>query len=121
MQTVFYPVNSLAMITAKSDKTDEVGFGVYTRQAFGVSSRANGKDTAGADRGERVAQLLQSRVSLANPSVEMAALTHEPSLVSYGGAGANLEIMLHRHLTRDDGRGLAQVCACTCVTVCVCA
>ena len=123
IQTTFYPLNSASIMTNKRSKAAETtGFAVFTRSPMGVSSRGNVPvdDPAHATAGPVRSARLKAMFGGANSSV-----VWDESLVGYNASGAGLEIMMHRHLKRDDGRGLAQVCVlhrdvCVCVTVCAC-
>ena len=124
VQTQFYPVNSMTMITQKSE-SQELAFAVFTRQAFGTSSRRNAVTTQedddlmqyGIDRANRVLAYVNTSRSFGAPDVEPAPVRLSLSSIEFDEAGVGLEVMMHRHLLRDDGRGLAQVCAGECFSM----
>jgi hypothetical protein len=106
VQTTFYPLNSAASITASSKTADEAAFTVFTRQAFGVSSRI------GILRSEERGNVANSRIQRLRDAFTSfgprANITFDTTRLAFESPGALLEIMMHRNCKRDDGRGLAQ-------------
>ena len=110
VQTTFYPLNSVAVMKSKALSGSALAFAVYTKQAFGASSRPNTLPSHAHSRAARLIELMGEQDASFGTDERMPPITFDESLLNASYAGAGLEIMMHRHLKKDDGRGLAQVC-----------
>lgn len=101
LESMFYPMNSVAAITSESSipVRSASALAVFSKQPFAASSRINDIASSNSSISAQLQDLYQALGM--SPDAAMESVIRTP--------GVNLEIMLHRNLLADDGRGVLEV------------